>query len=665
MKGQDKASRDKTKHQGTTRGIKGQDKASRDNTRCEGTRQSIKGQHEASRDKTKYQGPRQSIKGQDKASRDKTKHQGTTRGIKGQDKTSRAKQSIRGPTQSIKGPTRGMKRQHKASRDQTKHQGTRQEESVASSNGGDVKHAHKMCASGNLGTYEPVPAINTCCHQISGDPALAWLVSDAATWEMRPSGRDKQGLEQLVTEPWLQVLLNQAGLEPQQTDPTHINRDPPNWSVIVEALKGLCNLVFNSRSAQALCERSYAGKALVNRLRDPGLPYEVRLFDLKLLFIITALCPQTRPQFREEHHALTYLTESLDLILRDEEASSHATLTDAQTCLSCEVLKVLFNLMVRPGEAGPLDEEEEAHCLRLVSILHDLLLCQTQSPHMLDQLHNHTVNLLVTIPGNCLDALTPLVHKSSFGSLETPVHLECEGKDMQTIAVMLRFLERRLQLSDKDTNTQHENLSPILSVLCEGVRSQRCIRKFLRARVLPPLKQEEVRTRPEEGVTLRAHLCQLLTTPQTHVRDLASDLLFVLCKENVWRMVKYTGYGNAAGFLANRGLLLGNNAPSSCHYSSDSEDSDTEEYRQLRDRINPVTGCLEPLRADPTAHMTEEQKEYEAIQLVNMMDKLARGGVLHPCRVGEDGRPEPVEHVGQLLEELPRQQVKPATSRHE
>nr|CAD7198626.1 unnamed protein product [Timema douglasi] len=477
--------------------------------------------------------------------------------------------------------------------------------------------------------------------------------------------RDKQGLEQLVTEPWLQVLLNQAGLEPQQTDPTHINRDPPNWSVIVEALKGLCNLVFNCRSAQAICARSYAGKALVNRLRDPGLPYEVRLFDLKLLFIITALCPQTRPQLREEHHALTYLTESLDLILRDEEASSHTTLTDAQVCLSCEVLKVLFNLMVRPGEAGPLDEEEEAHCQRLVSILHDLLLCQTQPPHMMDQLQNHTVNLLVTIPGNCLDALTPPVHKSSFGSLETSAHLECEGKDMQAIAVMLSFLERRLQLSDKDTNTQHENLSPILSVLCEGVRSQRCIRKFLRARVLPPLKQEEVRTRPEEGVTLRAHLCQLLTTPQTHVRDLASDLLFVLCKENVWRMVKYTGYGNAAGFLANRGLLLGNSAPSSCHYSSDSEDSDTEEYRQLRDRINPVTGCLEPLRADPTAHMTEEQKEYEAIQLVNMMDKLARGGVLQPCRVGEDGRPEPVEHVSQLLEELPRQQVKPATSRHE
>lgn len=45
-------------------------------------------------------------------------------------------------------------------------------------------------------------------------------------------------------------------------------------------------------------------------------------------------------------------------------------------------------------------------------------------------------------------------------------------------------------------------------------------------------------------------------------------------------------------------------------------------------RINPVVGCYEPPRPDPTAHMTEEQKEYEAMQLVNMMDKLHRYNIL-------------------------------------
>lgn len=52
---------------------------------------------------------------------------------------------------------------------------------------------------------------------------------------------------------------------------------------------------------------------------------------------------------------------------------------------------------------------------------------------------------------------------------------------------------------------------------------------------------------------------------------------------SVARMVKYTGYGNAAGLLANRGMLMGGRR---CEgdYSSGSEESDTEEYAKLRDQ---------------------------------------------------------------------------------
>ena len=49
--------------------------------------------------------------------------------------------------------------------------------------------------------------------------------------------------------------------------------------------------------------------------------------------------------------------------------------------------------------------------------------------------------------------------------------------------------------------------------------------------------------------------------------------------------------------------------------------------------------------------MSEEQKEYEAMQLVNLMDKMQRSGLISPARVGEDGRPEAVDHVLQLIED--------------
>ena len=41
-------------------------------------------------------------------------------------------------------------------------------------------------------------------------------------------------------------------------------------------------------------------------------------------------------------------------------------------------------------------------------------------------------------------------------------------------------------------------------------------------------------------------------------------------------------------------------------------------------RINPVTGRWEDEKPDPMAGMTDEQKEYEAEKLLNVMDKLQR-----------------------------------------
>ena len=45
------------------------------------------------------------------------------------------------------------------------------------------------------------------------------------------------------------------------------------------------------------------------------------------------------------------------------------------------------------------------------------------------------------------------------------------------------------------------------------------------------------------------------------------------------KFVKYTGYGNAAGLLASRGLLCGGRGD--YNYSSSDSDSDTEEYKAV------------------------------------------------------------------------------------
>lgn len=56
-------------------------------------------------------------------------------------------------------------------------------------------------------------------------------------------------------------------------------------------------------------------------------------------------------------------------------------------------------------------------------------------------------------------------------------------------------------------------------------------------------------------------------------------LLIFLFVPTVSRFVKYTGYGNAAGLLAARGLMAGGWTEG--EYSED-EDTDTEEYKEAK-----------------------------------------------------------------------------------
>lgn len=61
-------------------------------------------------------------------------------------------------------------------------------------------------------------------------------------------------------------------------------------------------------------------------------------------------------------------------------------------------------------------------------------------------------------------------------------------------------------------------------------KRERIIRKYLRHKILPPLK--DVMSRPEEGNSFRGKLCRLLTSPSSTVKDLTAEFLYVLCKEN-------------------------------------------------------------------------------------------------------------------------------------
>nr|XP_020467773.1 synembryn-B [Monopterus albus] len=457
---------------------------------------------------------------------------------------------------------------------------------------------------------------------------------------LRILSRDKGILAPVATKEGMLTLGKMAKLhagEEGDSNQKNTQEDTPSTEeekVVVEALKCLCNVVYNSPAAQQVSVDVNLAHGLCASLRTAHTwHHEVGLFTLRLLFLLSALRPDIRGVLRQDWDAVRLLTEVLEHTLHVCWVGRYEAAHPGPQAMpmpahdnerAMEALKALFNLTLSdPGG------EEDDHQFRLIAaILRHLLMLKTETEEKTEEAHSHAVNLLNNLPVSCLDVLIDIPVQ---GGLE-----KYNGKNMDAVQVLLDFMEKRI---DKGSNYK-EGLTPVLSLLTEGSRHHREIRRYIKAQVLPPLK--DVKIRPEVGTAIRNKLVRLMTHVDTGVKQTAAEFLFVLCKENVDSLLKYTGYGNAAGLLVARGLLGGGRGET--QYSDD-EDSDTEEYKSAKPFINPITGHVEEPMPNPIEEMTEEQKEYEAQKLVNMLDRLSRQSVIRPMGVRPDGTLAPLEET--------------------
>lgn len=457
---------------------------------------------------------------------------------------------------------------------------------------------------------------------------------------LRILSRDKRVLGPVATREGMLVLAELArlcgGKEGCDRHSSHAEeaQSEEQERVVVEALKCLCNVVYNSPAAQQVGADVQLARGLCARLNVARSGHhEVGLFSLRLLFLLSALRPDVRGGLRRELHAVSLLTEVLEHTLDVHWVGPFEAAPPDPVALpipaednerAMEALKALFNLTL--SDHG---DEDGEHQLRVVAaILRHLLMLKTETEEKTEEAHSHAINLLSNLPVSFLDVLIDLPVQ---GGQE-----EYSGKNLDVVQVLLDFMEKRI---DKGSNYK-EGLTPVLSLLTESSRQHREIRRYIKAQVLPPLT--DVKIRPEIGTTVRNKLVRLMTHVDMGVKQSAAEFLFVLCKESVDNLLKYTGYGNAAGLLVARGLLAGGRGET--QYSDD-EDSDTEEYKSAKPFINPITGHVEEPMPNPIEEMTEEQKEFEAQKLVNMFDKLSRQNLIRPMGVRKDGTLAPLDEA--------------------
>ncbi|KAM9391625.1 chaperone Ric-8A [Pholidichthys leucotaenia] len=460
-------------------------------------------------------------------------------------------------------------------------------------------------------------------HQVAGGSATNDPVNCDYTWKGDGGG----------------VVLARGKKENHEGNSVEEEKEDDEEMCKKEAIKVMCNIIYNSSYAQ---ERSSALRLLQGLWESlkQGLwcttPPSDQFYKLRLLFLLTALRPELRLQLQQEH-GVSVLTNALEQYLVVRWHESYVVLTDItalpiskeKTREVIEILKTLFNMSCTFHRQEP-DEEEAALYRHLAAVLGHCLLMSCDEEDTLEELQGHTINVLSALPLTCLDVLlSDYVDQASH---------KWEGVNMDCVQSLLQFMERRLNRGQK----LKEKLIPVLNLLTESSRAHRETRRYLRHKILPPLR--DVAIRPEQDSALRGQLVRLMTHVDTDVKHCAAELLFVLCKESVSRFVKYTGYGNAAGLLAARGLLAGRRNSVDSHasqYSSDS-DSDTEEYKEAKAKINLVTGRVEAEQPDPMEDMTEEEKELEARRLISMINRLSEDRIIQPAGVTREGRLAPL-----------------------
>uniref|UniRef100_A0A1I7ZGD3 Synembryn-A n=1 Tax=Steinernema glaseri TaxID=37863 RepID=A0A1I7ZGD3_9BILA len=271
----------------------------------------------------------------------------------------------------------------------------------------------------------------------------------------------------------------------------------------------------------------------------------------------------------------------------------------------------------------------------------DLILCK----HIPEDVRQNVVNIMYRLEKH-LSRFSPKLDEEELAKLKP----ENRYEDYD-ITFPKAVLESMADKMDNSPQSDAGLLVSYLAVLHYICAASKGARRYCRLQILPPLKSSDVQRRPDEGDTLRAKVIRLMMSAGP-CAEMAAELLFTLCKQSPGRMMKYCGLGHAAGLFANKGLFGSIN--NRIRRASDSDDSDTEDYRQVEHQVNPVTGFINPLRDNSAwESMSDEQKEFEAMKLVNAMSKLMDTGVIQPGTIGEDGKPRAVEHVCEFLRNQP------------
>ncbi|CUA77175.1 Synembryn-A [Rhizoctonia solani] len=153
-----------------------------------------------------------------------------------------------------------------------------------------------------------------------------------------------------------------------------------------------------------------------------------------------------------------------------------------------------------------------------------------------------------------------------------------------------------------------EFASPVAALLTRLVGGDEGARAKVAAVVLPPDMDRSSALEKRDDFLGRC-LRLMASVYYPTLKDTVGELLFVLCGSDGQALSAAIGYGNAAGYLYNKGIM----APPPASSAGDD--------------VNPITGTRETPSGPSLSEMTDEEKQREAEKLFVLFDRMERMGM--------------------------------------
>eukprot|EP01100_Stratorugosa_tubuloviscum_P014749 TRINITY_DN8050_c0_g1_i1.p1 TRINITY_DN8050_c0_g1~~TRINITY_DN8050_c0_g1_i1.p1 ORF type:complete len:506 (-),score=247.62 TRINITY_DN8050_c0_g1_i1:66-1553(-) len=422
--------------------------------------------------------------------------------------------------------------------------------------------------------------------------------------------REQQGLEDVMNLEFIKRILYFAGLIEELKE--------GNGLIIEEASKCLVNILMRDNQLLTTLILDYdLPKKIINALNNDKLPKSIRFAFGRLIFLITT--SEIGTLALESSNVLVTLIKICEEGVQNLKEQSQYVV---------EALKCIFKISMPLGPLHDKNEEIgkgrpptpiEAEAFNKISIILQqiLFLPREQQYH---SLKDACVNCLINVPACCIPVFDP----------------------ERTLISLIDFLEVQVQVKENPAQA----LTPVLLVLTSIARQRFDARLILKSRVFP--NAAIALEQPNDGVhapeiiskdnSIGSRLLQHMTSFNIALKHYSCEFIYIIFDECVEDMVKITGFGNAAGFMANRNLfgVLGQLASGQAtSVKSTPQRIPTQEELQSEVESAQISHT-DSQTAGKAMGFKEFQDEAEAEKLAELIDNLEKKGMIKIIRKDDE-----------------------------